>query len=476
MAASNRRLATVALATLTVALCAGTLGAAAAAADTAAPQYRGVQLHSLWWDSSNADLDRELDMSRDLGANVVRVDVGWSSLESGAKGQYSDWYLTKLDRFVNGAYARGMKVIATVMTTPCWASSAPESLKQGCAGEWWNRNVQMYPPTRASDYADAARFITSRYGTKLAAFEVWNEPNLDEDRFFIAPDEPQAYADLLKAAYPAIKQGNAQVEVLAGSLAYMNGGFVERLYALGIGGYYDGLAVHPYNDGAPTAANWAGVQWIRGLQRAAGDDKPLWLTEFGWSTCRLGSGWCKTSDQQAAYTRAGFAALASDPNVRGVVAYNLRDKGTNPDSMEDNFGLVRRDFTPKPAYRAVREALTSASPPVTSPPAAPPAMPPTTPPATTPGTTPGGTTKPPRGSRRKHTRIRVRVKRRRGIAIARGRAPRGAKVMLRTTRCRSAGAAAVWRVRVGDSGRFARRLGSARRLAGCTVRATLAGR
>lgn len=335
--------------------------AAPPAASAAGTEFRGVQLHSLW-DSSDADMDRELDMALDLGANVVRTGVGWGSLETGGKGQYSQWYLDKLDRFVNGASARGMQVIATLFDTPCWASSAPESLKQGCAGEWWNRNVQMYPPTHAGDYGDIARFVTSRYGTALAALEVWNEPNLDVDRFFIAPDEPAAYAAILKAAYPAAKEGNPDVEVLAGALAYMNGEFLERLYELGIQGYYDGLAVHPYNEGAPTAGNWSGVEWARELQRAAGDTTPLWLTEFGWSTCVVGSGWCTSEQEQASNTVASFAAVAGDSSVKAAIVYNLRDTGTQADDFESNFGLVRRDFSLKPAYTALRDTLAPDAP------------------------------------------------------------------------------------------------------------------
>ena len=354
MFASLRRFA--ALATVAVAAAAGAVSASPASA-AKGPQYRGVHLHSLWGDSSKATMSRELDLSAGAGANVVRTLVSWDSLETAGKGEHSEWYLRKLDSFVNGAHARGMKVIATLSGTPCWASSAPDSLKQGCSGEWWNRNVQMRPPTRASDYADAARFITSRYGTKLAALEVWNEPNLEEDRFFIAPDEPRAYAAMLKAAYAAVKRANPRVDVLAGSLAYMNGEFLERLYALGIRGHYDGLAIHPYNEGAPTARDWSGIRWARQMQRAAGDHKPLWLTEFGWSTCRQGSGWCQSEKAQAFKTKAAFGALASDANVKGAVVYNLRDTGGNNDEMEDNFGLVERDFTPKPAYRALRAAL-----------------------------------------------------------------------------------------------------------------------
>ena len=59
-------------------------------------------------------MDRELDMAQRAGANVVRVDVSWSSLESGGKGQHSPWYVSKLDRFVREAHDRGMKVLTTL--------------------------------------------------------------------------------------------------------------------------------------------------------------------------------------------------------------------------------------------------------------------------------------------------------------------------------------------------------------------------
>jgi hypothetical protein len=330
----------------------------AAPAEAAGPQLRGVQLHSLWWESSTADMERELDLARRAGANVVRLDVSWSSLETGGPGELSPWYVRKLDRFVAGAHARGMKVLATLLASPCWASSAPESLRQGCGDGWWNRDqIHMYPPRDPRDYADAARWMTSRYGTRLAALEIWNEPNLNEDRFWIAPDEPRAYADLVKAAYPAAKAGDPAVPVLAGALAYENDAWVRALYANGIKGHYDGLSLHPYNVGRPRRGSWAGIEWARRLQREAGDTAPLWLTEFGWSTCRIGSGWCVSRAEQARLIRAGFAALAAEPNVRAGIVYNLRDKGTTSKSMEDNFGLVGRDFTPKAGYRALRRAL-----------------------------------------------------------------------------------------------------------------------
>jgi hypothetical protein len=327
-------------------------------AEAAGPGLRGVHLHSLWWDSSNRDMERELELARDAGANVVRVDVSWSSLETAGSGRLSAWYVKKLDRFMSLASRYRLKVLATLLSSPCWASSAPESLRQGCTDDWWQRErIQMYPPSDPRDYADTARWITARYGTKLAALEIWNEPNLEQDRFFIAPDEPRAYAELVKASYAAAKQGNPDVPVLAGALAYGGDAWVRGLYANGIKGHYDGLSVHPYNVGRPKPGAWSGIEWARRLQREAGDSAPLWVTEFGWSTCRIGSGWCVTRGHQARLIAAAFAALRAEPKVRAGIVYNLRDKGSSAESMEDNFGLVGRDFTRKAGYFALRRAL-----------------------------------------------------------------------------------------------------------------------
>jgi polysaccharide biosynthesis protein PslG len=341
-----------------VLLCCAVALLIAGPAQAAGPELRGVHLHSLWWDNSPREMKRELRLAHDAGANVVRVDVSWSSLETGGRGQFSPWYVQKLDRFMSLAGRHRLKVLATLLSTPCWASSAPQSMRQGCADGWWQREqIHMYSPSDPQHYADAARWITARYGTRLAALEIWNEPNLEEDRFWIAPDEPRAYAELVKASYAAAKEGNPAVPVLAGALAYGNDAWVRAVYAHGIKGHYDGLSVHPYNTGRPRPGAWSGIEWARRLQSEAGDSAPLWLTEFGWSTCRIGSGWCVTPANQARLIGAGFAALKAEPNVKAGIVYNLRDKGTNADSMEDNFGLVGRNFARKAGYFALRRAL-----------------------------------------------------------------------------------------------------------------------
>ncbi len=312
----------------------------------ARPQYRGAQVHCLWSSVSAADMTQELNALQSAGANVLRVDVGWATLET-AKGHYDPTYLAKLDALVSGAQARGIKVIATLWQTPSWASS----------GKAWND-----PPTNPADYGAFARFITARYGANLAAVEAWNEPEINNN--LISSNLPATYTQMVKAFYTGAKEGNAGVDVLAGSLAYADTAFLKALYADGIKGFYDGIAVHPYADGANpadtsvTRSFLGGIEQLHAAQLEAGDATPIWVTEFGWPTGT--SNGANTEQQQAEYIEEAFGILDGLPYVKGASVYELRDMGTEASNPEDNFGLLRENFSPRPAYAAFAAAMQAA--------------------------------------------------------------------------------------------------------------------
>ena len=369
--------------------------APAAAADVA--QLRGVQLHSLWSSNTSADVDRQLDLVAGSGSTVARLDVAWSSLQYAGRGIYSSSYTARIDYAVDGAVKRGIQLILTVAETPCWASSAPDTLKQDCVGAYWDRMVTKYAPTDPADFAAVTSWLATRYGSRIAAMELWNEPNYDSGTYytFQAPDKPLAYTQLVKTAYPAIKAAAPSLPVLAGALSFSDDVFLNALYADGIQGSYDGLSYHPYNEWrAPGAEHDVqyykydlvqGTAAIRAARTAAGDTTPLWLTEFGYTTCTIGSGrWCVTEDQQASYLDQAARLVAGWTDVRAFIIYNLRNKGDDATSTEQNFGLVTTGYALKPAYTAVSDAFHALAAPVSDPAPAPapaPAPPPPPPPA-----------------------------------------------------------------------------------------------
>jgi polysaccharide biosynthesis protein PslG len=342
--------------------------AMASLASTSAAQTAAIHAHLLWSGFDRDGVEAQLDKAKAAGAGMVRVDLGWASLEQDAKGRYSNWYLSKIDHVVDQAEARRIKVLFTFWETPCWASTAPEHLKQGCKGAWWNRTVQRYPPARASDYGDALAFVVRRYGSRVAAWELWNEPN--HDHYFKARDKVSSYARLVRAAYPAAKDADPSARVVAGSLADADFEFTDALYARGVKGHFDAWSVHPYSEDRsplhPGIEGWSKKSFVRGVPavRATmlrhGDDKPLWLTEFGWSTCTVRDQAayenCVDPATQAEYLRLAFGQMQAWSYVPVGVWFNMKDTSSNAGDRVDNYGLLRHDGSEKPAYRSFRDA------------------------------------------------------------------------------------------------------------------------
>jgi hypothetical protein len=235
--------------------------------------------------------------------------------------------------------------------TPCWASSAPAPEKRECTT---SRQTQAnaWPPTEPAQYGAFVAYLAGRYGGQLAALEIWNEPDQANEDYLAGPNKVQSYAAILKAAYRAIKGVAPQLPVLGGSLVGPNGEFLKELYEEGIQGYYDGLAVHFYT------LTLASVRAIHEVQLRYGDTKPLWLDEFGWSSC-----WphqrieqeqgCVTRKVQGENLVNLTRSLVKLPYVAAELFYKLRN------TSGEEFGVVTEGGARKPAFSAVARVFAS---------------------------------------------------------------------------------------------------------------------
>ncbi len=340
----------------------------APAVEASTDQQIGVQTHLLWGGVSDAGVAEQLDRTRASGAEIIRLDVGWASLQPEARGEWSQWALGRLDSAIDAANARGIKVLVTFWQSPCWASSSPERFKQGCEGKWWERSVQLWGPRRASDYANALATLVDRYGSRVEAWEIWSEPN--SRAAYRTRRTVRSYVKLTKVANRKVKAADPQATVVAGALMWADFGFTERLYRAGIKGHFDAFSIHPYSDdrspldeGHP---DWIRGSFVRGVPAVRktmvkqGDAKPLWLTEFGWSTAdvRGSSGWLNGVNEstQAAFTVDALDQISRWKYVDVAIYFKLIDTSSNPSDTVANFGLLRHDGTPKPAYHAFKAA------------------------------------------------------------------------------------------------------------------------
>lgn len=309
----------------------------------------GINITGLGYDSQPAEADQAIADARRLHAKIVRAEVPWSVLEPRGASQIDPRALAFTDRLIADSAAAGITVIAEVNSTPCWASSAPAALLARCSPTRLTK-ANAWPPSDPAGYAAFVAYLARRYGTRLAAIEIWNEPDQINERYFAGPHKAQRYATVLQAAYPAVKQANPNVPVLAGSLVGSNGVFLRALYAAGIKGYYDGMAVHFYS------LTLASLRAFRQVQLANGDTRPLWLDEFGWSSC-----WpryriqeeqaCVTPRVQAANITNLFRSLARTPYIAAEALFQLRG------SRAKDFGVLNEKGARKPSFAALSGVL-----------------------------------------------------------------------------------------------------------------------
>lgn len=350
----------------------------------------GFNAHPGWsiFTPDEASATRQMQTSADYGATVMRLNLAWTSFEWPYPGAAS-WYplaVTIADAEIDALKARNVAIIGAVSGAPCWASADPA---KNCSSPTGNYAYdRAYPATSPGEYARFVGDLVRRYKGKVNYWEIWNEPNFVQ--FWKVPNAA-AYVDLLKAVYPVIKGIDPEALVVAGSVAPLNAtdklgvpllDFIEQVYATGGAAYFDRLSVHAYAHGkAPDAYDprfeslgfSAVIPLVRQKMIANGDQRPLLITESGYSTVtRISCGDCwipglGVSEQtQAAYTSEMIRVVRAWDFVEAFTLYELKDPDTpitiGIDSVWDHHGLFYNNLSPKPAAAAFKAATTTSAP------------------------------------------------------------------------------------------------------------------
>ncbi|MDQ3569411.1 MAG: cellulase family glycosylhydrolase [Actinomycetota bacterium] len=322
----------------------------------------------LTWGISRADMDRTLSAMSAAGVKSARMGIEWSGVEPDAKGVWHTNWLAEIDAAVAKARAAGIEVLMPLGGVPYWASADPNKYTDG-SGQHWNKH---WKPTNTGDYVDFVRTMVNRYKSQgVHVYQVWNEPNLG--RFWPSGPNAAEYVQMLKAAYPAIKQADPSATVVLGGLSGNDYNYLAQLYGAGARSYFDLAAVHPYTGAVDPTWCWnqagttkkakdafCGIEEVRNTMVANGDSgKSIWLTEFGWSTTTAEYGVSEAA--QADFLTKALVKLASYPYVTKAFWYNFRNNywsNNDPAEWEANSGLLRVNFSQKPAYAALKAYTT----------------------------------------------------------------------------------------------------------------------
>lgn len=307
------------------------------------------------------------DKAVEAGARWERLIFPWSEMQPSSPDQLLPGYYTDIQ--IDGELKRGMTLVGVVLYTPGWAATDPS--KGGAA----------VPKGLDRPFDDPenywARFVgklAATYKGKVDTWIIWNEPDL------IDPEtrEPHTWAGseadfwlLQKSAYLAIKKANPKAQVLLPGFSYWHAKqaglepYLKRLLDVAAqdpsaprnNWYFDGVAVHVYANPLNSFTIPTLYQRIlgeRGLQ------KPLWIVESNAVPWDDPAGllprepWRVTLSEQAAYVIESLA-LSLAAGVERMSIYKLRDEFAEQGQL---FGLVREDGSTRPAFQALKTAVT----------------------------------------------------------------------------------------------------------------------
>lgn len=319
--------------TLSLVLIGGLNAAPAMSAES--PFIVGISTHLM---NVERSARQPLSLAAQAGFNAVKDDVFWSTAEPKPDQlRISPQWRS----YLNTASGLNMSRLAILGYST-----------------YFHDNAKPRTPQVMQPYLRYVNYVSRQLGNRVSFYEIWNEWDLE------APGDPQLsrdYAEVVRKAAPLIRNNTANVagtpaKILAGSVTPegMNQGFADHLIESGAIDLVDGLSIHPYahchaSDGNNPEA-W--VRWLSNyeqhIRNKAGRDVPLYLTEMAWPSHQGPCGNSKVT--QALYMARIFFLARTVPNVKGMWWYDLFDDGPDRHDQEHNFGVLKQDLSPKPAY------------------------------------------------------------------------------------------------------------------------------
>jgi hypothetical protein len=395
---SRRRLAALLLALVVLAM--------PASADAA----RGLQLGFLdgVYTADPAERDPWLDRSAAVGADIVRLDIGWPVQNTPTRPDGFDardpadphYDFARADAAIVAATARGMQVLASFTRAPQWADGAgrPADVTPGT----WKPSSQALEDYGAAlgrrysgTFPDPAR--PGRLLPRVRAFQAWNEPNLSK---YLNPQwngrrtaSPALYRGMITAFYRGVRSVNSSALVVTagtgpfgdpqpGGHRIMPARFWRDVLCLrrtSTGrlataspcpdpARFDVLAHHPYSVGPPRhkALNADDVSipdigkltsLLRYAERTGralpAGRHPMWVTETAYDSSP------PDPDGVPEATHARYLAeafyLLSREGVDVITWFQVRDQAPVPSFAATNqSGVFFRDGRPKLAAAAFR--------------------------------------------------------------------------------------------------------------------------
>ncbi|MBU2257701.1 MAG: beta-galactosidase [Candidatus Omnitrophica bacterium] len=293
--------------------------------------------------ASDADLFKAVSLMKEAGIGWVRMDFLWEDIEP----QPDKFDFEKYDKIVDLLIKNNIKILGLLNYCASWAS---------ICGKWNS------PPEHNELFVKYACLVVKRYKDQIKYWEIWNEP--DSHIYWQPQDGLKSYCLLLKDVYLALKKVDPECKILNGGFA-KGASSVNNLYDNKAKDYFDILNLHifesPLNPGAVKRISAYPKLVYKIMKRNGDGNKKIWVTEIGSPGVNRGSrvaSWWMGSNpslrQQAQWVKDVYTELLRLGYVEKVFWAFFRDCKEHWKNGTDYLGLVRWDFSRKPAFSAYR--------------------------------------------------------------------------------------------------------------------------
>lgn len=334
----------------------------------------GVQIHL-----RREDQDALFAHLQALGVGWVKVQISWKLYQPQPDNFHAERF-AELDAFVARAERLGLRVLLGVSKAPEW--SRPTTELDG-------------PPSDFALYREFMAYLAARYRGQVAAYELWNEPNLMRE-WNGFPLGGADFVALLREGAAGVRTHDTDAVLIGGAPATtgINDGvtavddrvYLRQMLDAGVADVVDAIGVHPYGAANPPDSSTAQpdpaasshnnhpsfffsdtLADYAALLAEYGVEKPVWVTEFGWGSFDgieaappPGAEFMAQVDewQQAIYTARAFELAQAQSGVGPMILWNLNfGPLLGTDFAESGYSLLRPDGSRRPAYWTLARAV-----------------------------------------------------------------------------------------------------------------------
>ena len=327
--------------------------------------------------------ERDLKLAKEAGFTWVKQRFEWRNLEKTKKDAF-EWY--EAERIVDAVNKAGLGLVVRIDNQPEWARRDKLFPNNG-------------PPEKLEDWKDFIQTLSEHFAGKIAAYEIWNEPNLAREWADTRPD-PKAYTELLKIAHTEIKKRDPKALIISAGMsptteisdrAIPATQFVEGMYAAGAKQYFDvlganaaGFKAEPEADPAVVAQDPAltnndpspvelkrayafrHVEDLRAIMVKNGDEaKQIGILEMGWTADPRPNSpyaWHSVTEQQKGeyLVRAlEYAKKNWSPWAAMLTVIYLPSPTWTASDEQYYWSIANPDGSTRPAYGALKASLKS---------------------------------------------------------------------------------------------------------------------